>query len=443
MCDHERKLLTMSALRDVPRLLFLAIGIGVASSLLLFGLNYMSLGRGGEGRIDEAFGNRVLIGNYLAGDTDIGAHQFNDCLILGMATDQRKPVDKLTVSPTIPFLPGFDVCDALQKKEAEGGRFYHNYLHGQTTIARYLLPVMSVASIRMTYRAVITSLLLFGIGISTVGIASAKRTRDYSIFLIIMVCFARFFGLEMFGQSLGHGPSDAVLIGYILVLAMTVGRLSARSAAVVAALFGSATMIFELLTGGLPLGLAAVAGLSWFALNPAERSFPAVAHGVMSYLAAVVAVAATKLIAVAVVFGPSALPAIGRSVQQRVNGDLEAAYGERNLLGSVLLNMDALAAGLGLLSAGVLLIALASGSWSIWRHRHRSDVLLLGLSNIVVLAWPLVFQQHMMIHAWFMDRIFVWPIASGFALFALSIFYDHEDKPRIDNAAISNEAVAS
>ncbi|WP_375380426.1 hypothetical protein [uncultured Sphingomonas sp.] len=406
--------------------LALATTIGALTTLSLLWLTQMSLGRGGSERIHEAFATQALVGDYLAGDTNRGKHQFNDCLILGMALDQRARPRELAVSPTIPFASAPDVCKALQADQASGNHFYHNYLHGSTVLVRFLLPYFSIKSIRDFYRLMIEALLLIGIGICMLRISLGQAVREHSVFLVVIISFSRFFGLEMFGQSLGHGPADAVLIGYIVFLAVNTGKLSARSAALAASLFGSLTMVFELLTGGLPLGLAAVTGLTWFALEESERRSFVIKLSALAYVTAAAAAALTKLAAVAVVFGPEALHIVGRAAQQRINGSLDPMFSDRNLLSSIVGNMDALAPGLGPLSFGVFLIALVSGGWAAWRHRFRQEAMLLAGSNVPVLAWPFIFHQHMIIHAWFMDRIFVWTIASGFGLFLLSVIYAHE-----------------
>jgi hypothetical protein len=38
-----------------------------------------------------------------------------------------------------------------------------------------------------------------------------------------------------------------------------------------------------------------------------------------------------------------------------------------------------------------------------------------------IIGWLLFFQQHTIVHAWFMDRMLVWPIISGCLMFGLVI----------------------
>lgn len=170
------------------------------STLLLFRLNEVSLHRGGSDRIAEAFANGALVGDYRAGDTSRGRHQFNDCLILGMALDQRATKRQLSISPALPFPAADDSCKALQSEHPRGQHFYHNYLHGHTTAVRFLLPLLRVDEIRDIYRLTISALLLFGIAIGMSRIANGRSPRDQAVFLVILLGLSRFFGLEMFGQ---------------------------------------------------------------------------------------------------------------------------------------------------------------------------------------------------------------------------------------------------
>lgn len=186
-------------------------------------------------------------------------------------------------------------------------------------------------------------------------------------------------------------------------------------------------MIFEFLTGGLPLGLAAVVGLTYFAVARSERSIRYVVLCASIYLLAAGAAVITKLVAVAAVFGPQAVWKIGGAAAERVNGLVDPAFGNRTLFSAIFDNMDALGPGLGAFNFTILLIALVGGYWTLRRYWRRPEILLLALSNLPVILWPLLFQQHMMIHAWFMDRIFAWSIASGFALFVVGAIHSREN----------------
>lgn len=394
----------LSTLKSVPT----AMAVAFFFAALLFFANYESLGRGGGYRIDEAFRSGALQPkNYLPGDAVRGYHQYNDCLIVGMAVNQQEPRWRLAVSPTVPANDA-NMCEALQK--AEPRIFYHNYLHGQVTLIRYLLPVMSIARIRNLYRLAISLLLGCAIALAMLRLVRRELIERNGVALIVFICFARAFGLETFGQSLGHAPADFILIAFTSYFALAKG-LTVRRATVAAASFGSLTMIFELLTGGLPLGIAVTFGL--LSLRSARMAI----SGAAAFCIAAVTTYGVKLAVVAFVFGDlSFLREIGR----RTIGGVPSDSNAQSLLSSVLGNTEAMMPGLGPLAGLLLLAAIAAGLSVLVEHPSSMRVKLLALSNLPIFIWPLVFRQHMIVHGGFMDRIFVWPIASGFAMFFMA-----------------------
>lgn len=90
----------------------------------------------------------------IAGDRIPVQQRFDDCLITIMALEQRQPLDKLFVSPVNPAEPTQDVCRDLRDKTGPNATaYYHNYLHGQTVLLRYLLPHYELAGIKAFSRA--------------------------------------------------------------------------------------------------------------------------------------------------------------------------------------------------------------------------------------------------------------------------------------------------
>ena len=120
--------------------------------------------------VRAAFASGELLpgANKALGNTILGVHQFNDCLILGMSIDQRPGLEReLLVSPiraafsatvedrgvgaTLPPTiversDPAEPCPVLYHL-AEGDtpltgvEYYHRYLHAQTILVRYLLPL--------------------------------------------------------------------------------------------------------------------------------------------------------------------------------------------------------------------------------------------------------------------------------------------------------------
>jgi hypothetical protein len=388
---------------------------------MLFVANFYSLGLGGRQTVDRAFASGDLTDqDFLRGDSILGYHQYNDCLILGMALDQRYSRAELTISPSMPFGKN-DVCMNLQAGRPFTDRlFYHNYIHGQTALARYLLPLMSVEQIRTVYRLTLSLILVCGIAISLL--------RFNIVFLIVLLALARAFGLQVFGQSLGHAPSDIVLGGFITFLAFRTGQLSERTAVIAAAVFGAMTMIFEMMTGGLPLGLAATS-LIWFALK--RPNVWAVASGAIAFTVSAATCLAIKYACVAKVFGPKTLLGVVRDLLTRTDGPPPVFTHGRTFAEALLGNTEAMMPGLGPMAGMLLILAIGLGALAMVR-RPTLDSRILALSNLPIFGWFVVFHQHTIVHAWFMDRMLAWPLATGFAIYALSLRLERD----LDSAVV-------
>lgn len=433
--------------RAVTARLGFAAVIGVAIGALLFALfclaNRAALDHdlpAARAQVARAFADGTLGDqDYLAGNTDQGRHQYNDCLILRQALDQRAGVARLTVSPIVqPPVEPRTLCNTVRGYVAGeppvGMTFYHRYIHGHTLMARVLLPHLSVAAIRTVYHTVLTLIVLAGIAVSMLALARGERRVEGIFWLIVFLAFSRWFGLETYGQSLGHGPADIVLLGFLLLLAHrgTTTGIGQRGAVVAAGLLGGLTAIFEFLTGGIPLGLAAVLGGLPFAVRvgPDERPAAIAVDAAVAFCAAVGACLLLKIALVIQVFGLDALT--DSALQLRMRLGLDPTRGETVDLGAVdmlkklVKGTDALAPGMRLMAGSVIAIAVAGGAWGA-RHLLRAPgdplmrarVIMLLWSNVAILALLAAFWQHTVVHAWFMERTLVWTIASGFVLFAL------------------------
>ena len=217
-------------------------------------------------RINTAFADKALDrqASWLQGNTEIGAHQYNDCLILFQAVDDRAPDGLRAISPLSVPVDTDNACATLADfaagRVSPPTRYYHQYLHAHTTLARLLVPSLGVAGLRGLYKLAITLTLLAGVGYAVSGLMRGRRTAVDAAWLVIFLAFGRWFGLESFGQSLGHGPADLVALVFLLYLqrVSSVQPITPGKAIAASAVFGALTMQFEFLTGGLPLGLSIV-----------------------------------------------------------------------------------------------------------------------------------------------------------------------------------------
>jgi hypothetical protein len=390
--------------------------------------------------VTAAFRSRELVLDpYQQGSTTIGSHQWNDCLITAMAVDQRGDRTRLALSPLIAGFPGLaddaDPCSVL-KTLVSGSQpdaelyYYDRYVHGATVLLRYLLPNFRIGQIRSLYRAAITITLVGGFALTLIGIARNRRVAEFMVLSVVFLALTRFFGLEFFSQSLGHGPADLVAALYaLMVTVMLFAPVRPLIVTLAAALFGAFTIVFELFTGGIPLGLAMVIGLATLGVRPVDqpKEFTLAACAAAAYFGAAVVTYATKVAAVAYVAGTDVISDIAA---QLLHYSPASDQGP-NLLAAVVSickSIGVLAGGMTLLASAAVLGGVVSGICGLtWILRRVADptvrqrAVLLAVSVLPIPLWFLAFPNQVETHAWFMDRIVVWVIAAGFSLFFMGI----------------------
>lgn len=418
---------------------------------LFFVASSLALDRGVQAatsHVAAAFSSgELVLDPYQEGSTTIGSHQWNDCLITAMAIDQRGDRARLALSPIIAGFPGLaddaEPCRVL-KTLVSGSQpdaelyYYDRYVHGATVLLRYLLPHFRIGQIRALYRAAITGVLVSGFALTLIGIARDRRVAEFVVLSVVILALMRFFGLESFSQSLGHGPADLVAALYVLVVAVLVFA-PARPLVVIlaAALFGAFTLAFELFTGGIPLGLAMVIGLASLGARrgdqPGEYALAACAAG--AYAGAAVVTYAIKVAATAYVAGTGVIADIAAQLihyspaSEEGPGFIAAAV-------SICRSIGVLAGGMTMLAAAAVLGGISAGIYGLNRILRRNTdpalrqrAVLLAMSVLPIPLWFLAFPNQVAIHAWFIDRIVVWLVAAGFSVFSLAIAAGHRARP--------------
>jgi len=429
------------------KLVITSVGASVLAGALVFLLFFVASTRAldrdlraATAHVAAAFDSgELVLDPYQEGSTTIGSHQWNDCLITAMAVDQRGDRGRLALSPLIAGFPGLaddaDPC-AVLKALVSGSKpdaelyYYDRYVHGATVLLRYLLPHFRIGQVRALYRAALTVVLALGFALTLIGIARGRRGAEFLVLAVVILALLRFFGLESFSQSLGHGPADLVAALYALgVAAMLFAPVRPLAVILAAALFGAVTIVFELFTGGIPLGLAMVIGLASLGARrgdpPGEYALAACAAGAFTGAAAVTYV--TKVAATASVAGFGVIADIGAQAlhyspaSEQGPGFLAAAI-------SIGRSIGVLAGGMTMLAAAAVLASVAAGIYGLkvvlqpgTEPATRRRAVLLALSVLPIPLWFLAFPNQVAIHAWFMDRIVVWVVAAGFAVFALGV----------------------
>lgn len=432
-------------LRAIAATLPVATGIALAvfGAFLLLTVASLRTDRAALARpVTAAFADGALEpqASWLLGDTAIGAHQYNDCLILFQALDDRGPARLRAVSPLSVPVDTDRSCAVLEDfvdgRVQPPPRYYHQYLHGHTMLARWLVPRLGVAGLRGLYRLAIGIVLLAGIGYAMLGIARGRRPVEAAVWAVVFLAFARWFGFESFGQSLGHGPADLVPLAFLLFLARgsADAPMRVRTAVTGSALFGALTMQFEFLTGGLPLGLAIVTGAVPIATG-GQGAAPV--RAVVAFATAAATTAVAKLVLVATVFPAGAIGDMLHQLRFRVGlaGAVrrDTPVGWDEFRDHVSAGLEGLAPGMHTLTLGMLVLACVAGGWGYARLRGDADLRgragALLASMLVPPLWLVVFWQHSAEHAWFTDRILVWLIAGGAALFVLAIGARQNSRP--------------
>jgi len=395
-------------------------------------------------RVAQGFATGTLVENpYQLGSTTIGSHQWNDCLIIVMAMDQRGDPARLALSPILmDFGPSPSVTtnpcavlSALNQGATPNGNLYYydNYPHGAVVLLRHVLPYRDIDRIRAAYRTALTLSLVLSLALAMIGLARGQNIRAFAVIGVTSVALMRYFGLESFSQSLGHGPADAIIGAYTAALAAMALRPAGLALAVLAAaVFGALTMIFELFTGGVPLGLAMVVGLTPLVVRPAVRPAIAAAAAAAAFLGAGAVFYFAKMAAVVVVAGSGiatdALSEVLRLTIFEPYGVFKDGTGFAVAVRETKQSIGMLTGGMRLLSEATIAVALAAGGYGLvrlWRREQsaviREQALMLALSLAIPPLWCLFFLNLMVYHAWFTDRIFVWWIAAGFGLFLMSL----------------------
>ena len=394
----------------------------------------------------------------------------SDCLILAMLVMPRESPVRASVSPRLPVLsdqalappaPGYgpdEFCRLLARTmEAQAGapvpleiKNHHRYLHGPMTLAALVLAVIPFGTAEWLL------LLACFAALAVLAVASAVRMhspepaehRRACAFLIIAIVLFTFYALPVFGRAFSHAPTDVVITLFLLIALLDpLGRMPERRLVLVASSFGTAIALLELLTGGIPMGLAALIAAVALGDAPnggvlARRLFLAVA----CFGVAIATCFAVKLIAVAIVWGPGEVAAFFDLLGSRMVGTVgtwpgleqwaarlgfDAGVVDRSVLARLVLtgamitySAFVLAFGSHELGAALVIVpvpllmmltyvALRRAGHDAWLLQPQPYLL---AASLVPFAWYAAFTWHTATHSFFMVR----PLALNLALAAIA-----------------------
>lgn len=422
--------------------------VGVAAALLtalvaaavLLAFNYASAGLPRapiRAAVQQGFAEGVLqdVG-WLDLGARIGTHQFNDCLVLLMAADDRAPAAQRALSPNIagvsvgdpdhePTLP----CPVLRQTAAGAppplgpGDAYHRYVHGDVAVIAALLPVFSIGALRQIFAglAFCTPAVLAAACLWRLAQPRPAPVKTLSLAALWGALLATAFGPQFFGPSLAHFPADILLPLFLAGAVLGRRRLQGLAATgAYNALFGALTVYFELLMGGLPLGGCLVLTLAAAqALDAPDRpALPRIAVAALGYAIGAVTLYAVKLAVTALAFDAPVAGAAAARLSTWTHGDpltvlAALAYNLRTIGGGSLW-LGALGAYAGLFGLFVSLRRMTA------RPVDRNPAhWALVLAALAIPLWWWALPRHTTLHAWAMVRMTVGLEAAGLYLFAL------------------------
>jgi hypothetical protein len=352
----------------------------------------------------------------------VGPHQFNDCLVLNMITDERGSRMERAMSPIHGFSDGHSPCEVLMNPpDAPADPLkdnYHRYMHGAVAVDTFLVSLFGVEKLRDLFAATLVmalcGLVIVGAWMRARAFArgDAVAANKAGVVAVTGVGMLLFYGVEPFGLTLSHPPTDLLLGIYLWAgLLLDFRKLSTAAWVGLHALFGVLTMWFELLHGGLPMGVCLIF-LVWSAYASGADNRAVVWRGigsVVSFGAAALAALAIKMAVTIAIFGPDVMGSFSDSLAERMVPASIISLAQAIVTNAHYVGLGSRVLGVLLISASVVVFAIAAFSW--WK-RARAGVsegldsaILAGLAFLSIVGWFVLFIPHSTQHAFFMVRI--------------------------------------
>lgn len=385
-----------------------------------------------------------------------------------LVTRRDSPV-RQSISPRWPLLPeavvaqpapgyGRDEFCHLLARTMEGDpatlaarlESHHRYLHTPVTLAALALMVVPL-------HVALWVLLVLSYGaLAVLAIAAAARMRSpepderrrAGAFLIVAAVLALFYALPIYGRTFSHAFIDSAVVVFLLIgLLYPLCQMSERRFVLVAAGFGTAIAMLELLTGGIPIATASL--IAVIALGKAPNGDVLIRRlvlGIACFAAAGVTCFVIKIAAVGIAWGPDELARLFGLLGDRMVGEIgtwpaleqgaarlgldasviKRSLAARILLGGVMVTYSSFVLAWGSHVLGALLVLLPIPllivlTWVALRRVPRDQWLrqphlYLLAASLVPIGWYVVFSWHTVTHSFFMVR----PLALNVALAAIA-----------------------
>ena len=427
---REARSATLRTWRGAARVV-LVLNLGFI--LAAFGTNVIPQSRIVE-RVRQAFSDGELVErDFLHGDTRRGQNQYADCTVLQLLTN---PDDSLIGRALGPWLQLRELADEscatlkqLISAEDDGHELfpqrYTRYWNGNLPATGVLLSVAQLATVR--------SMLRLGVYASVVLVLLAGVAQRPLLPVMAPIAFMGLFAwsLPSFGMGLSHAYGDASTMLGIALLVYFRQRFTPMSQMLAfSAGFGAVVCYFDMLTGALPIAAGLLYPLAYFVSRaenaPGTSASQHLRYATASLIAFALGATLTLALHTALVAGlvrPHGLGGMSDNLlfyMQPVDGPV-IGFGWFDTMLRLIRRGSILTGGsstLWLALLGASAVAWSIGGALAWRSRQfleRADFFALVIGAASVPVWVAILQTHTFVHADFMVRILLAPIALGFA----------------------------
>jgi len=386
-------------------------------------------------RIQHAFSTGELVENdYLPYDVHRGFHQYNDCNILQMMTNQDSSLVAHALGPWLHMADSSatEACRTLRElvvDRRDPGIFvssrYTRYWHGYIPILSMLLMFLKLSTLRAILRISVYAAILLLL------LSSIREKRFLFLTGPVFISGAFFWGLPYFGQGMSHALGDSVVMLGIACLIFWHHKFTHTSMLIpFCGLFGAVVVYFEMLTGSLPIAAGLLFSCVYVLSRLANPSYTGIDRHLRLAILALIAFAMGAIITVGVrvlvaatLVQPSGLDAFAGNLGLYTLPIDSTTYvpGFLRPMGRLFRRGTVLTYGshwgLTILYASVALSWFVS-LWLAYRRATRlswADQLAFIIGAASVPSWTVILQTHTFMHADFMTRILIVPISLGWA----------------------------
>ena len=394
-------------------------------------------------RVKAAFASGDLTdSDYHWWDRTLGFHHYADCSILQMLVNGEQG---LLAKATGPLLYYADegrqgMCPLLHDIVETGGDprsymtdIYVRHWHGYNPVTALLLGPLELGQARMA--------LAFGVYLSLgiFALAALIRPRLVAVTGSMLAVMLVFWALPYYAPSLSHAPGEVwLLLGLAAVLLLGERLLRPRVLLPFCAVFGAGLVYLEYFIGLLPTAAGFLFPLVYLTVvttsAATDRHRRAWLLAIASWVAFVVGGAMTVVINQllgALFADPQALGVFSTFLLNYLGSASDAVgaaapvpaptFSYIELFEKLLLRGTTLTYGSLIGAAGMWLvggIGWLFAIWLTWRRRTAeawSDFLAFTSGPLAVFAWIVLLSTHTYIHADFIVRIMIVPLALGWA----------------------------